>query len=97
MENAYSRIISSVLNSAQGHADLADALGMQVVEVLKGLEKRNEEHRKKVRTKRTNVGLNRLCNSLVHSIKKLREIGTDSYRIASKRNKRLTVKSYIKS
>jgi hypothetical protein len=39
-----------MLNSAQGHTDLADALSMQVVDVLKGLEKRNEDHRKKVRS-----------------------------------------------
>lgn len=35
-------------NTAQDHVNIADALGSQVVDVLKGLEKRSEDAKKKV-------------------------------------------------
>lgn len=45
---AYDQIITSTVNSAQNHIKLADELNSQVVEVLKGVERKNEEVKKKV-------------------------------------------------
>ncbi|KAI0322418.1 hypothetical protein OF83DRAFT_1161259 [Amylostereum chailletii] len=50
IENAYSKIIGSLVNSAQEHIDVSDALNMQVVDVLRNLERKNEEHRKRLAT-----------------------------------------------
>ncbi|KAI0032556.1 hypothetical protein K488DRAFT_49643 [Vararia minispora EC-137] len=50
IEAAYSKIVSSMLNSAQEHVDLADALTTQVVDPLKVLERKTEDHRKKLAT-----------------------------------------------
>lgn len=47
LENAYSEIIASVVNTAQDHIDLADALGTQVADTLKATERRHEEANKK--------------------------------------------------
>ncbi|CCM05936.1 uncharacterized protein FIBRA_08175 [Fibroporia radiculosa] len=44
---AYSQIISSILDSAQAHVNLSDALASQVVDVLKGTERRHEDAKKK--------------------------------------------------
>ena len=45
---AYDQIITSAIDSAQNHIKLADELNSQVVEVLKGVERKNEEVKKKV-------------------------------------------------
>ena len=45
---AYDQIITSTVNSAQNHIKLADELNSKVVEVLKGVERKNEEVKKKV-------------------------------------------------
>ena len=37
-----------MMNSAQEHFNVCDALNMQVVDVLKNLERKNEEQRKRV-------------------------------------------------
>lgn len=47
LENAYSKIIASFVNSQQEHMSLADALNVQVVAVLTSLARKNEGHRKK--------------------------------------------------
>lgn len=47
LENAYSKIIASFVNSQQEHLSLADALNVQVVGVLTSLARKNEGHRKK--------------------------------------------------
>jgi hypothetical protein len=47
LENAYSKIIASLVNSQQEHLNLADALNVQVVGVLVSLARKNEGHRKK--------------------------------------------------
>lgn len=47
LENAYSKIIASLVNSQQEHLSLADALNVQVVSVLTSLAQKNESHRKK--------------------------------------------------
>ena len=47
LENAYSKIIASLVNSQQEHLNLADALSVQVVGVLLSLARKNEDHRKK--------------------------------------------------
>ena len=47
LENAYSKIIASLVNSQQEHLNLADALNVQVVGVLNSLARKNEGHRKK--------------------------------------------------
>jgi hypothetical protein len=51
LENAYSKIIASLVNSQQEHLSLADALNVQVVGVLTSLARKNEGHRKKVTCK----------------------------------------------
>jgi len=48
LENAYSKIIASLVNSQQEHLSLADALNVQVVGVLTSLARKNEGHRKKL-------------------------------------------------
>ena len=45
---AYDQIITSIVDSAQNHIKLADELNSQVVEVLKGVERKSEEVKKKV-------------------------------------------------
>ncbi|KAH9161158.1 hypothetical protein EDB89DRAFT_2116931 [Lactarius sanguifluus] len=47
LENAYSKIIASFVNSQQEHLSLADDLSVQVVGVLTSLARKNEGHRKK--------------------------------------------------
>ncbi|KAF8490779.1 hypothetical protein F5888DRAFT_1795913 [Russula emetica] len=47
LENAYSKIIASLVNSQQEHLNLADALNVQIVGVLVSLARKNEGHRKK--------------------------------------------------
>ncbi|KAJ7021586.1 hypothetical protein C8F04DRAFT_1140261 [Mycena alexandri] len=44
---AFKEIISSMANTAQDHVNLADALNNQVADVLKGVERKNEELKKK--------------------------------------------------
>ncbi|KAJ7505127.1 hypothetical protein B0H11DRAFT_1976959 [Mycena galericulata] len=44
---AFNELISSMGNTAQDHVNLADALTMQVVDVLKAVERKNEELKKK--------------------------------------------------
>ncbi|KAF8817208.1 hypothetical protein BYT27DRAFT_7205072 [Phlegmacium glaucopus] len=44
---AYDQIITSIVDSAQDHINLADELNLQVVEVLKGVERKSEETKKK--------------------------------------------------
>ncbi|KAJ6525279.1 hypothetical protein DFH09DRAFT_1188777 [Mycena vulgaris] len=44
---AFNEIISSMANTAQDHVNLADALTTQVVDVLKGVERKKEELKKK--------------------------------------------------
>ena len=46
---AYTQLIHSFSESAQDHINLADGLDAQVVNVLKLMEKRHEEAKKKVR------------------------------------------------
>jgi hypothetical protein len=46
---AYTELISSFSEAAQDHVNLADGLDAQVVNVLKLVEKRHEEAKKKVR------------------------------------------------
>lgn len=47
LENSYSKIIASFVNSQQEHLSLADALNVQIVGVLTSLARKNESHRKK--------------------------------------------------
>ncbi|PCH40000.1 hypothetical protein WOLCODRAFT_136602 [Wolfiporia cocos MD-104 SS10] len=47
LHNAYAQIISSMLDGAQAHNGLADALTSQVVDALKSTERRHEEAKKK--------------------------------------------------
>lgn len=47
LENAYSKIIASLVNEQQEHLNLADSLSVQVVGVLVSLARKNEGHRKK--------------------------------------------------
>lgn len=47
LENAYSKIIASLVNTQQEHVNLADELSIQVVAVLVSLARKNEGHRKK--------------------------------------------------
>ena len=47
LENAYSKIIASLINSQQEHLNLADVLNVQVVGVLVSLARKNEGHRRK--------------------------------------------------
>ena len=58
---AYDQIITSIVDSAQNHIKLADELNSQVVEVLKEVERKNEEAKKKVSQLATR-------NRLLHSI-----------------------------
>jgi len=46
--HAYTQLIHSFSESAQDHVNLADGLDAQVVNVLKLVEKRHEEAKKKV-------------------------------------------------
>ncbi|KAI0081551.1 hypothetical protein K474DRAFT_1681918 [Panus rudis PR-1116 ss-1] len=47
LNHAYSQLISSVLDSAQDHVNVSDALNVEVVEALKATQKRHEEAKKK--------------------------------------------------
>jgi hypothetical protein len=47
MENAYTKIVASLVNAHQEHLNLAEALNVQVVGVLATLAWKNEGHRKK--------------------------------------------------
>jgi hypothetical protein len=49
LDNAYSQTIASMTLSAQDHVNLADAITLQVVDVLKSVEKKSEDTKKKVR------------------------------------------------
>ena len=49
IENAYAKIIASMLNTAQHHNDISDALTMQVIGPLMVLDKKNQDQRKKAR------------------------------------------------
>lgn len=49
INTAYSQIIGFVADSATHHILLADSLNSQVVEALRGVERRHEEIKKKVR------------------------------------------------
>ncbi|KAG6889878.1 hypothetical protein C0995_013852 [Termitomyces sp. Mi166 len=44
--SAYTELMDSMTNTAQDHVNLADSLTSQVVEVLRGVEKKNEEAKK---------------------------------------------------
>jgi hypothetical protein len=44
----YDEIMNSMVNTAQDHVNMADALTSQVVEVLRAVGKRSEDSRKKV-------------------------------------------------
>jgi adenine/guanine phosphoribosyltransferase-like PRPP-binding protein len=48
---AFNEIISSMTDTAQGHVNLADSLNTQVVDVLKAVERKQEELKKKVDSK----------------------------------------------
>jgi hypothetical protein len=50
VDAAYSQVIGLIADSAQDHVKLADAIGAQVVEVLKSVEKRHDDAKKKVRS-----------------------------------------------
>ena len=50
LNNAYNKIIKSTNDVAQDHIDLAETITTQVVEVLKVLERKNEDLKKKVGT-----------------------------------------------
>lgn len=58
---AYTELINSFSESAQDHINLADGLDAQVVNVLKMMEKRHEEAKKKVAV----LGTTALCPSHV--------------------------------
>jgi hypothetical protein len=47
IDAAFDEIITSMSNSAQDHINLADTLTVQTIEILKILEKKNEEVKKK--------------------------------------------------
>lgn len=47
LDNAYSQIIASMTLSAQDHVNLAEAITLQVVDVLKAFEKKSEDTKKK--------------------------------------------------
>ncbi|KAJ8080417.1 Protein BZZ1 [Marasmius tenuissimus] len=44
---AYGELVDSIMNTSQDHVDIADALTTQVIEVLKAVERRNEDAQKK--------------------------------------------------
>ncbi|KAL1760436.1 hypothetical protein FB107DRAFT_203028 [Schizophyllum commune] len=47
LNTAYDALIKSLTDAAQDHVNIADAVSTQVIEVLKGLERKNEESMKK--------------------------------------------------
>lgn len=49
LDNVYAQIIASMTLSAQDHVTLADAITLQVTDVLKQVEKKSEESKRKVR------------------------------------------------
>ncbi|KDQ25535.1 hypothetical protein PLEOSDRAFT_1078053 [Pleurotus ostreatus PC15] len=48
LDSAYGAIVNSLVNTAQDHINVADTLTTQVVDVLKAIEKKNEDLKKKV-------------------------------------------------
>src|SRR5258708_4910442 len=48
LDNAYDALINSITDTAQEHLSIADALSSQVVEVLRMVEKRSDDSKKKV-------------------------------------------------
>ncbi len=48
LDSAYGAIVASIVNTAQDHINVADTLTTQVVDVLKAIEKKNEDLKKKV-------------------------------------------------
>ena len=83
LNSAYGELVESITNTAQDHVDVADALTTQVIEVLKVVERRNEDAQKKVRSCDLTDGgysrcsLTRRCNSFTSSP----QIGTASTQI----------------
>ena len=69
IDAAFDEIIASMSNSAQDHINLADALTSQTIEILKILEKKNDELKKKACPRALSINLilteyfNRRCNS----------------------------------
>ncbi|KAF8895149.1 hypothetical protein BD779DRAFT_1797047 [Infundibulicybe gibba] len=47
LNSAYNKIIESLTNTAQDHMNIADALTSQVIDVLKAIERKNDEAKKK--------------------------------------------------
>lgn len=47
VNNAYSQLISSMLESAQAHVNLSDSITSQVVDSLRATERRHEDAKKK--------------------------------------------------
>ncbi|KAF9499043.1 hypothetical protein BDN71DRAFT_1480868 [Pleurotus eryngii] len=47
LDSAYGAIVNSLVNTAQDHINVADTLTTQVVDVLKAIEKKNEDLKKK--------------------------------------------------
>ncbi|KAF4590654.1 hypothetical protein EYR40_009250 [Pleurotus pulmonarius] len=47
LDSAYGAIVTSLVNTAQDHINVADTLTTQVVDVLKAIEKKNEDLKKK--------------------------------------------------
>ncbi|KII86660.1 hypothetical protein PLICRDRAFT_55576 [Plicaturopsis crispa FD-325 SS-3] len=47
LDTAYGQIIDSMISTSQDHVNIADALSAQVVETLKGVEKKNDDTKKK--------------------------------------------------
>jgi len=48
LDNAYDALINSISDVAQDHLGIANAISSQIIEVLRTLEKRNDEAKKKV-------------------------------------------------
>jgi hypothetical protein len=48
LDNAYDALINSITDAAQDHLSIADALSSQVVEVLRAVEQRSDDAKKKV-------------------------------------------------
>jgi hypothetical protein len=72
LDKAYSEIVASTANAAQDHLNIADALNSQVVEVLRILERRSEEMKKKVCSRHdatisVSFFFDRKCNSFTNS------------------------------
>lgn len=48
VDTAYSQLIGAIADSAVDHIKLADAVGLQVADALKHVEKRHDDAKKKV-------------------------------------------------